>query len=58
MEVFFEVKHLSHWAETGMVAKGCFWIQQAFLEENLLSYLWATVLQGACGYDAGELEHL
>lgn len=39
MEVFFEVKHLGHWAETGMVAKGYFWIQQAFLEENLLSYL-------------------
>lgn len=39
MEVFFEVKHLGHWAETGMMAKGCCLIQQAFLEENLLSYL-------------------
>lgn len=39
VEAFFEVKHLGHWAETGMVAKGCFWIQQPFLEENLLSYL-------------------
>lgn len=39
MEVFLEVKHLGHRSETGMAAKGCFWIQQAFLEVNLLSYL-------------------
>lgn len=57
-EVFFEGKSLRHWGETGMLAKVCCWIQLAFVEENLLSYLQATVLQGACGYDAGAQGHL
>lgn len=38
-EVFFEGKHLGHWTEAGIVAKVCYWIQLAFLEENLPSYL-------------------
>lgn len=53
-EVIFEAKCLCHWAEAGKEAKGCFEVQQEFLYENLLTYLSATVLQGACGYDAGE----
>lgn len=57
-EVFFEGKHLGHWTGARMVAKVCFWIHMAFLEENLPLYLSATVLQGACGYDAGALGHL